>query len=108
MTSGPAEAFTSSETPDCVVVEKKPVKKEPKEQKKGKKRPTKEERLEKALETAVKKVVKVRRESEKLFMDLEAKHMKSGCWSCLGLVIHCWRSTVVSAGKGMDALLDWL
>ena len=56
MTSGPAEAFTSSETPDCVVVEKKPVKKEPKEQKKGKKRPTKEERLEKALETAVKKV----------------------------------------------------
>ena len=25
-----------------------------------------------------------------------------------GLVIHCWRSTVVSAGKGMDALLDWL
>ena len=51
MASGPAEAFTSSETPDCVVVEKKPVKKELK----GKKRPTKEERLEKALETAVKK-----------------------------------------------------
>ena len=80
--SDPVEALcssgpTSSEYSDCVVVEKRSVKKENTDRKKkGKKRPAKEERIENVMEVMVTKVLDSQRESDKLFMDLEAKRMK--------------------------------
>ena len=72
VSSGP-----QSETSDCVVVEKQPVKKETSEQKKkGKKRSAKEERFENVMEVVVTKVLEDQKENDKLFMDLEAKRMK--------------------------------